>query len=186
MAWSLCDKEDVVAVHPIPASELRDEWSEMVEALIRQHMDTPYLGKSQTITNEYHNGDGTNLLRVAKPPIMSLTSLYINEVPLTASDYVVFDSYIELKAQTFPDGVLNVQVSYISGTSDVDDVVRLAAVAMVIAIINYRKSWGSDASLKWGDAEQRGERSPNYNVGLTSHLQTIMKRLLRRDRLRVR
>ena len=186
MAWTLCDKQDVTSIHPILESELKDDWSNVVEALIRQHMGEPYLGLSQVITSEYYDGDGTYILRVKNPPIISVQSLYINDVLISSGDYVVFDSYIELRSEIFPEGVLNVKLSYTSGSIGVDDVVRLTAVAMIIAIINYRKRWGSDASLKWGDAEQKaGEQSPNYNVGLTSHLVTIMRRLLRR-RPRVR
>lgn len=186
MAWSLCDKQDVTSIHPILQSELQDDWSNMVEALIRQHMGEPYLGTSKVITSEYYDGDGTYILRVKNPPIISVQSLSVNDVLIDVGSYVVFESYIELRDQILPEGILNVKLSYTSGTTVVDDVVRLTAVAMVIAIINYRKRWGSDTSLKWGDAEQKaGEPSPNYNVGLTSHLTAIMKRLLRR-RPRVR
>lgn len=188
--WTLCSKEDVSNIHPVAISDLEDEWSVMVEALIRQHMSQPYLGlDAVTITDEYHNGDGTSMLLVKKPPIVSVTGVYLNDVTLTSTSYVVFDSYVQLKYGVFTDGILNVKISYTSGvpSNEVDPVVRLAAASMIVAILNYRRSWGADSSLKWGEPDDTmGERSPNYNVGLTSHLTQIMKRLLRRPVVRVR
>ena len=79
------------------------------------------------------------------------------------------------------------KVSYVSGSSVMNDVVRLAAAAMIVAIVNYRKRSGADSSIKWGTADQKaGEETPNQNIGLTSHLVTIMKRLLKRARVRAR
>lgn len=187
MAWTLCSKDDVVNIHPTTRAELKDEWSDMVEALIKQHLGQPYLGSTQVITDEYHDGDGTYLLEVMKRPIVSVQNLYINDVLITPSDYVVFEDYIQLKSGVFPRSVLNVRVSYTSGITEISDVIRLTAASMVVAILNYRRSWGSDSSLKWGEPdEELGKRSPNYNVGLTSHLTTIMKRMLRRPNVRVR
>jgi len=187
MPWTLCSKDNVQALQPCQPSELRDEWSDEVEAFIRQHLGQPYLGLSQSILDEWHDGDGTHIFHVKKPPIISVDSLRINDVPLTPADYVVFDSYIELRSQVFPKGILNVCVSYTSGSTEVNEVVRLTAAAMIVAILNYRRRWGADGSIKWGAAEQKaGEESPNYNVGLTSHLTTIMKRLLRRPKVKAR
>lgn len=181
IAWQLCSKEDVTIIHPVPISELEDEWSLMVEAMIRQHLGEPYLGTTETITDEWHNGDGTNILSVNSPKIVSVSSLTINGVLLDADDYVLFDAYVELKAQTFPHGILNVKISYVSGDTDITQVVRLAAITMVVAVLQYRRSWGADTDIKWKNPqEDLGGTTPNYNVGLTSHLQAILKRVLRR------
>lgn len=187
MAWELCEKKTVAALHPISTDELEDEWSEMVEGLIRQHLGQPYLGTTSTITGEYYSGDGSNILRVRKPPISSVTSLLVNTVALTASDYVVFDSYIQLKYLTFPKGTLNVQLSYTSGSTSVDETVQLCAAAMIVALINYRKRLGADSSLKWGTLNTEvGEDTGNKNFGLVDHLVAIMQRLLRRPILRIK
>lgn len=187
MPWTFCSPEDVMGITPITRSELQDSWSEMVEALIRQHLGQPYLGSSEEITGERHSGDGTNILRVKKPPIISVTSLAIAGSVQPQAAYVAFPSYIELTAQTFPVGTLNVEIAYTSGKEVVDDVTRLAAVSMIVAIINYRRRFGADGSLKWGRQDTTaGEETPNLNVGLTSHLYTIMKRLLKRPRVMVR
>jgi hypothetical protein len=187
MPWELCSREDVVNIHPIPINDLRDEWSAMVEALIRQYLGQPHLGRQRSITQEYYNGDGTHLLRLSKPPVLSVEEVFINGILISENDYVLFNTHIELKSQVFPKGVLNVRVSYTSGSDEIDEVVRLAAIAMIVAIVNYRKRYGADSSFKWSSADQKaGESEPNMNVGLTSHLVRIMKQLLRRASVRVR
>jgi hypothetical protein len=189
MAWSLCTKDDVSNLHPVPVSELRDDWSDMVESLIREHVGQPYLGTQEVIVGEYHNGDGSHIVRVSKPPILSVEAVYVNDSLLTPSDYVVFSGHIALKAQTFPAGILNVKLDYTSGTVSVSPTVKLTAIAMIVAILNYRKRHGADSSIKWGASatdNKMGEENPNMNVGLTSHLYTIMRRTLRRSRVRAR
>jgi len=187
MPWTLCTKDDIMAFHPIPVAEIRDEWSDMVEGLIREHLGQEYLGLNQVITDEWHSGDGTNILKVRHSPIVSVESVSVNDAVLTASDYVVFTGFIQLKAQTFPVGTLNVKVSYTSGSSDMDPIVRLAATTMVIAIINYRKRAGADSSLRWSSTDQKtGEESPNSTLGLVGHLKSIMKGVLKRPGLKVR
>lgn len=169
-------------MHPVPQGELLDEWSDMVEALIRQHIRKPNLGADVVVADEWHDGNGTNILIVRKPSIVSVQAVYINDVQLTASDYVVFDTYVELKSGVFPEGALNVRVSYTSGGITIDPVIRLAAIAMIAAIVNYRKRAGSDGSRKWASPEiQVGEDAPTANIGLASHLTKIMKQFLRRD-----
>jgi hypothetical protein len=185
MAWQLCTKQDVVNIHPVREEDLQDQWSDMVEALIRQYLGAPYLGTTQVITDEEHCGDGTTILQIRKAPIVSVSSLYVNGSYLTASDYAVFDTYIQLRNQVFPKGILNVKVSYTSGESEVSETVKLAAAAMVIAILNYNRRMGADGSLKWSASERQvGEQTPTKTVGLTSHLEQIMKRLLKRRRFR--
>jgi hypothetical protein len=187
MAWTLCSKTDVMDIHPIPQTELKDSWSDEVEDLIRQHLGAPYLGLTQEIVDEYYDGDGTVFLRVRKPPIISVEAISISGVALTSDDYVVFPTQIQLKDRVFPRGNLNVRLSYTSGSEVIPGSVRICAAAMIAAIINYRKRMGSDASLKWGAPLDMkvGEESPSQNIGLTSHLVTIMKRTLRRPRIRV-
>lgn len=187
MAWVLCSKEDVMALHPVSEAELRDEWSDWVETLIQEHLGTPFLGEEQVITNEYHDGDDSNFMRVSKPPIVSVQAVRVNGLALSASDYVVFPYFIQLVAETFPRGTLNVQMDYTSGASTVSANVRMTAAAMIVAIVNYRKRSGADSSLKWSAADQKmGEEDPNTKVGLTSHLAAIMRRMLKRRRLKVR
>lgn len=186
-AWELCTKEDVGALHPVNVAELEDTWSITVEALIRQHLGTPYLGSTQAITAEAHSGDNTPMLRVRKPPIDSVTAVRINEVVVLPADYTVFTNYIQLESELFPRGNLNVQIDYVSGSTTIDPVIKLTATSMIVAVINYKKRHGADSSVKWSNPETTsGESSPNDDLGLTSHLTGIMKQLLRRPVPRVK
>lgn len=195
MAWSLCSKSDVVSIHPTRESDLQDFWSDAVESLIREHLGTPDLGRQTAITNELHSGDGlSSILLVRRPPIVSVTSLTVNGIPVGSDGYVVSLTSIELLGTVFPAGQLNVAASYVSGSlvdqvtglAVVDPIIRLTAAAMIVALVQYKSRAGSDGTLKWGNAEQmEGGKSPVYNVGLTSHLQTIMRRMLRRQRVRI-
>lgn len=185
-AWLLCSKEDVMSLIPIKESEIEDFWSEAVEGMIRQHLGMPYLGKTQAITGEKHNGDGTIVLRVNKPPIDSVSSLVVDGATLLASDYHIFTTHIQLKYLTFTEGSLNVEINYTSGTTAIDSHIRLCAAAMIVAIVNYRRRFGADASIKWGTADQKqGESTPMAQQGLTEHLVNIMKKTLKRSRVRV-
>ena len=104
---------------------------------------------------------------------------------MVSTGYVAFQNHIELIAQRFPKGILNVQVDYTSGDETVSPTVKLTAAAMIAAMINYKERYGADSTYKWGSGEQEaGETTPNLNVGLTSHLRTIMRRMLRRERIR--
>jgi hypothetical protein len=185
MAWKLCSKEEVILIHPYPVADLKDFWSEVVETLIREHMGSPHLGQSTVITNETHSGDNTTILIVRKPPIISVEALRISATAMVSTGYVVFQNHIQLVAQRFPEGTLNVQVDYTSGDLTVSPTVKLTAAAMIAAMINYRERYGADSTMKWGSGDQEsGETTPNLNVGLTSHLRTIMRRMLRRERIR--
>ena len=186
MAWTLCSKEDVLNIQPIPKSELEDSWSEVVEALIRQHLGTPYLGSTQEITGEKHNGDGTQYMRVKSPPISAVSAIRINGASLLATDFVVHNNYIQLVYETFPRGNLNVEIDYTSGSTNIDPVTKLAASSMIVTIFNYKKRFGADASIKWSNPDkEKGESTPNQDLGLTEHLTSIMKQLLRRPVPRV-
>lgn len=187
MAWELCSKQDVIMLQSCREDELQDQWSEMVESMIRQHLGAPYLGTTQAVADEYHSGDGSTILKVRCPPILSVTSLKVNTLAIDTDEYVVFPAYVQLRFETFPKDVLNVVISYTSGGTEIDPTVKLAATAMVIAMLNYYRRMGADSSLKWGDPrDKQGEEGPNLNIGLTSHLQQIMKRTLRRNRVRMR
>lgn len=185
MAWKLCSKEEVILIHPYPVADLKDFWSEVVETLIKEHLGTPHLGEAIVITNETHSGDHTNVLIVRKPPIVSVEELRISATAMVSTGYVAFQNHIELIAERFPKGILNVQVDYTSGDETVSPTVKLTAAAMIAAMINYRERYGADSTMKWGSGDQEsGETTPNLNVGLTSHLRTIMRRMLRRERIR--
>lgn len=185
MPWTICEKSDVLSLHPISTDELKDEWSELAESAIRRWYGYPYYGTSQAVSDEYHSGSGTPFLRVSAPPIISVTSLYINNSLVPASSYLVKKNYVILIDGTvFSQGNMNVKISYVSGSA-VDDNTRFTCATLIVAIINYRKRYGADASIKWSKSEnQLGEASPQKAVGLTQHLNDIMKESLQRPFMR--
>lgn len=191
MAWTLCSKQDVTSIHPINEGELEDAWSDFTEAFILQHMGNPFIGTPSAVADEYHNGDGSDILLVKQPPIVSVTSLEVDGSVLTAADYIVFPNYIQLKALKFTRGRLNVKLSYTSGiaAADVEDTVRLAAALMVVAFINYRGRMGADSTMKFAGSKMMNEenangRTPNVNIGLLTHLKAIMRSTIRRRKVR--
>lgn len=181
MAWELCSKEDVMAMTSVPEDELRDMWSEVSEQMIRDYMGTPNLGSSVTITGEVHNGDGSPILMVRQPIIVSVSAIRVSDATITASDYEVFPNYVELASAVFPEGLHNVEIDYVSG-GDVPSRVRLTATLMVIACLNYRRRRGADTSSKFAVPESNtGEETANMNIGLVSHLDMILKQSLQRQ-----
>lgn len=188
-AWTLVSKEEVTQLTSHAQTKLQDIWSLVCEALIRQHLSLPYLGEEVNIENEYHSGTGNLLLLVRYPPIVSVTKLLVNTRAAIPADYVIFPNYIHLKNQVFPEGNLNIIVSYVSGGESIDDpILKLCEASMIAAIVNYHDRYGADSTLKWATEELEdrsgGGSTPNLNVGLTSHLTQIMRRLLRKDKLR--
>ncbi len=205
MAWTLCKRDDVRSIHPISEAELQDLWGDAVEAMIRRHLGEPYLGLSQSLT-ELYSGDGSTVLMVKYPPISSVTSLIIDDFEMPTGSYIFTESTVQLLGPlepadgmaysdygpSFTDGSLNVELTYLSGrglnTDGIidDPIIRLTAASMIVAIAQYKGRAGADASIKWGAADQKdGEPSPVLNAGLTSHLNTIMKRMLRRTHVRI-
>lgn len=186
MAWDFCTKDQVTKVRYADPATIEDSWSDTVEAMIRRHTRSPGIGTSEVVTNELHSGDDTPILIVKKPPIYSVSELRISSSPVTSSDFVYFENYITLTGgKYFPKGVLNIAIDYTSG-GDVDPIINMTAIAMIVAFLNFRERYGADTSLKWTNSEQMGEPTPNLNVGLTSHLYQIMRRMLERDRIRIR
>lgn len=195
MAWTLCSKQDVTSIHPIAESALHDFWSDAVESMIRTHIGAPNLGALKVITYELHNGTGSSLLIVNQPPVVSVQSVLIDGEVIASTEYTFVQNGIHLFSRLFTAGNLNISVSYTSGTTPdpqtglytVDPVIRLCAAAMLVAIINYQGRAGSDSSIKWGNATMReGNKTSNFDVGLVDNLYAIMKRMLRRNSLRVR
>ena len=194
MSWSLCTKQDVLSIHPTQENVLQDFWSDAVESMIRLHLGNPSLGLTETVTDELHDGANTALLILHRPPVLSVQKVLVLGSEVSPSNYRIFPNGIELLTGYFPEGHLNVSVSYtngsvvdpLTGISTVDPLIRLTAAAMIVAIVNYRGRAGADASIKWGQAQvKEGSPSGNSDGGLTSHLQNIMRRMLPHARIRV-
>jgi len=192
MAWSFVSKAKVSAVYGISTTELQDEWSDWAEGLIKDYMGVDYIGTTSSVT-ETHDGDGTNLMVVNKPPIASVISLSISDVSVSSADYKVYDSYVKLVATSnpllvtveqdrnlyFPVGEQNVSITYVSGYSSVPTKVEWCAAQMIGTIAQFSKRKGVDSSLQFSSpTEARGERVRMPKLYLT--LNDIMKNVLGR------
>ena len=188
MAWTIATKADVTALTQLASANLKDIWSTTAEAVLLQYLGAENIGTTATVTDEYHSGDGTPVLTVKHPPISSVIEVNNDGYIHPATDYVNNTIGITLlDGLTFTEGTQNTTVSYVSGTTTVDSVVKLACALMIAAIANYEGRAGSDASIKWGTVPtQEGVPSPVYNAGLTSHLVAIMRNLLRRYKVRLK
>lgn len=186
MAWTLCSKEQVKAIYKIDTTTLQDFWSDVAEGLIRKYVHAPYLGLNQVV-KEFHSGDDTSVVVLNNLPIVSVSSLKISGDSVNPSEYIVFNTFIALTNNTFPSGNFNVEVDYVSGDTNIPAEVSLACAAMIAAIANYEGRQGTDSSLKWGDLPTSlGSETANRNVGLTTHLKTIMKNTLTRYKVRIK
>jgi len=185
MTWQLCSKDDVMAMTSVPEDELRDMWSDISEQMIRDYLGTPNLGTTKAIIGEVHNGDGSPILLVNEPIIESVSEIRVSSSAITPSDYEVYHNYVELTSAVFPEGLHNVEIDYISGGT-ISARVRLTATLMVIACLNYKRRRGADTSSKFAIVDTNtGEETANMNIGLVSHLDTIMKQSLERQVMKI-
>lgn len=186
MPWTLCTKQDVKALHNIDVASLEDSWSTMAEGLIAEYVGSPALSQDTTYIETF-NGDSTNIIRVGRPPIKSVTSIKFSGTSIPASDYEVGTTVITLLYYTLPSGIKNIEVEYVSGyPGSIPESVRLAAIAMIAAMSNHYKRFGSDGSLKWADVQEATTSStPTKSAGLISHLFDIMRTTIRRNKIRI-
>ena len=194
MAWTYCSKETVAAIARVDADILRDEWSDQVESLIADYEGFATIGSTTIITEEAHDGNGSNRIFVKKPPIVSVTSVQIGSISpttLSSTAYKVYDQYVQLvnssttnidsTRNAFPVGTQNVLITYVSGLAVVPSRIELCAAVMIGEFAKVYRTGGSDNSLKYrGQAATQGERtSVAADKGLLATLQSHMKNTLR-------
>lgn len=104
MTWVICSRQDVQDFTNIPNNALPDSWSEIVEGMIRQRVGSPYVGKTETIT-ETHTGTGDGIITVERPPLASVTSitidgdLYVDEFVPSATGVTIPSANFALGAE---------------------------------------------------------------------------------------
>jgi len=198
MAWTYCSKETVAAIARVDEDILRDEWSDQVEDLIAGYEGFATIGSTTAITEEAHDGTGSNRIWVKKPPIVSVTSVQLGSISpttLSSSSYKVYDQYIQLvnsnttnlagafdsTRNIFPVGTQNVLITYVSGLATVPSRIELCAAVMIGEFAKVYRTGGSDNSMKYrGQAATQGERtSVAADKGLLATLRNHMKNTLR-------
>lgn len=184
MAWEVISRGQVAALSGLNESEIRDEWYDWVIAIVREETPYEYFGVTATITGETHDGDGTNLLVVRYPPIVSVSSLSISDSAVTSTYYKIYDHYV-LLTQTdenilnpvFPVGTQNISITYVSGFQNTPGDL-IFAIANAIEIIALHKLRGASvADLRFDTAEESAG-TPQYGVPVSS-LQATVRRIIR-------
>lgn len=194
MAWVYCTKEDVNEYSGIAVSRLKDSWSARVEGLIDLHHGKKYDGTDSY--SEDLDGDGTDVIYVSNTPLISVTSLSVDDVNLTSSEYKVYSAgYIRLvsalptaiggaidgRFSAFPVGTKNVSITYVAGDATVPDNVRLAATAMISMLAAMHEKAGSDSSLALGmsSSGSTGERNAELSsMDLSARFNRILNNYL--------
>ncbi len=97
--------------------------------------------------SDTYDGNASDILFLKNSPIISVTSLSIDDESVAAEDFKVYDDYLRLVSELFTPGELNVSVSYSAGyydpqaespPSDVED----ACIQLVAFKFNLRGAEG--------------------------------------------
>lgn len=197
MAWTVATKADVLALYSIDIELLQDRWSSWAESLLLEYIGKESVADITTTTNfvEYLSGtDGRVLL--TDYPINTLNSIVINEVSHSVTGYdtvgreIIAKDVITVpdKYEGFPKGYRNIVIDYDTTVPD-QDIYNLAVVTMIIAMVNYEGRKGADRDIEWGVVGQQygGDATGNQNIGLISHLNTILYQLIgKKNRVKIR
>lgn len=188
MAWTLCSKAQVTSIYKINESMLDDFWSDTVESMIRSYIRAPYLGLSEVTITERHSGDRSPVISLNNPPVTGVSSVKVNGSVIDASRYSFVSTAVALTdGKSFPEGILNLEVTYTTGGGDVPSKVQLAAATMVASIAIFEGRAGSDGSIKYGDLpEFLGGDTAVKDVGLVTYLKYIMTSMLDKYQIRIR
>lgn len=187
--WVYCSKEEVSDYSGLAESKLKDHFSETVEAMITEHTGEVY-GSTQQYTEDY-DGDGTDTLFLKHSPVVSVSSLSIDDVNYQSTEYEVYDSgYIRLVGYrgsaidnalgtygaVFPIGQNNITVVYTANNSTVPGFVKLAALLMITELALVSERAGVDGSLAVSRASTRAGETVIYprSTDISGRLRTIM------------
>lgn len=188
MAWEAVSKDEVAALSGVASSALRDEWYNMAIAVIAELANLWNIGTPTNIT-EVKDGNGTSRIMVNRPPVYSVTSVKIDDVPVPASAIVYDSSGIHLKSTVsvnpyvgrirFERGVKNVELAYVSGSPVVDHSVSLAIALIVKELSNLKTAEGTDSRLfTFRPTKSHATEDPLYEWGVHGKIKGIITSLL--------
>lgn len=183
-AGDLCATSDVEAELQMTLSTLTTPTLAQVQTWITEVTDkiSEETGKkyaSTTATSEKHDGDGTPFVLLDHYPVLTITSLVVDGITLTAStDYWIYDygaGQLELKTPAIPraeestSGHENIVVTYTYGFSAVPSAVKelcvvlvalkaLSAAALKKTDLGALKSYSDgDVTLNYADTDKAAE-----------------------------
>lgn len=191
MAWELFTKQNVQDDTGVASNDMTDLMYEAAvaeaEKWLRRKLTAP-----ATYT-EVFDGDGTDTIFVAHPPIVSISSLSITGVAIDSGSYEVYPHYIRLTglrynefyesifgpSPVFPIGTQNISLTYSGGivAANVPKniIYGLERIVAEMSLSEQRK--GSDASFAFdfAQASQSMESSPEPGAGLGRNITAIMR-----------
>jgi hypothetical protein len=180
MAWLYVDKALAADFAGVKASFLKDEWSDAIEALIRN--EYKYHLNISSFT-EYYSGDGTNLLFLKKTPIVSLTNVsIIGPSSLTSvilNDYfITHTKFIEMTSGVFPEGHNNIVVEYTGGVDGVDPRVQFAEMACLAYLVKFLVGNRGEDTIKFASAPAIGTNQFSPRPGVVKKMQEIIRDII--------
>lgn len=196
MSWELVTRAEVANLAGQDVATLRDEWYDWVVGILKQETGYEYIeGTTATVTDEAHDGNGTDLLVVKKPPIVSVASLSIGGSGVSSNRYKVYDQYVRMVSTLddtipsyFPIGVQNVLITYTSGFTAVPADVKLAVANAIEIIMLHNLRGGTTANIKWSVPERTdgADEPPLPVASLSRVVRNIIRKGIRRKGLRFR
>jgi hypothetical protein len=154
MAWEAVSKEECAFLSGCSVDDIRDEWYKYIIGYIAKYGGYWNPGDPKPVT-EVRNGHGGSVLKVSKPPILSVTSLGIDSRSV-GSEYYIYDnssiyiasnSYNRFPSYTFARGIKNIAVSYISGTEEADGDVQLCIALCIKELANQATAEGANSRI---------------------------------------
>lgn len=192
MAWEIVTKANVSSISGIKEASLQDWWYAAAVALVTRHANINNIGTLTSVT-ETKNGNGGSILLVNRPPISSVTSLYIDDVLVDPADYIYSGQYVTLltendllstslpvqKELIFDQGIGNVVITYVSGSATIDNSVGLTIAFIVKELANLSTQEGADARLQfYQPAKSRASEEPLFEWGVHGKIMGIIKTFL--------
>lgn len=182
MSWEIVTKAEAAKLAGARESDMRDEWYDMAIGAIERMTGVKNLGSTANVT-ETSNGDGTGLLLVRQPPIVSVTSLTNNGIAVDPDNYVVYTSFVEIDPSSggidrFDKGVGNVVIQYVSGTNG-DQATKLAAVLIIKELASMSLGEGAESKIQfYKPGQSAATEEPLRQWGIHGKIAGIIKTLL--------
>lgn len=184
MAWEFVSKATAATFCQVSQSFLLDEYSDMVEGLIKARYKYD-LGQGTKV--ETLDGTGRNIIELNFTPVHSLIEVAIvgptddgSGVSDIASNAVIDGKFVKLRNGIFPKGFANVRITYVGGTDEVDNRLMLAELAALSYITKYLVANRGDDTIKFSSSPGIGSNQYSPRPGFVTKIMTIMDEVLPR------
>jgi len=189
MAWEAATKVQVSDIAGVREADLQDWWYTSAVDLIAEKAGR-YNIADVTAVVDVLDGNGLSRISVRQPPISSVTSVTISDVVISSNRYITDGAYVVLidrvdvnpylAGDTFPRGVKNVSISYVSGAAG-DGAATLAVALIIQEIANVTKSEGAESRLQFSGVDRASAQAFRYGrsgPGMTQRIDKVIGDLL--------